>query len=185
MTAMRRWILTMVSTMLLLQPGALGAQRPISIGFAGGVSVPQGDLSDGATTGWHALGTIALSTLMQPIGLRLDVAYNRFGYSDAVQAVRAAEGYESVGSATLNGTYRLPMTNSPLSPYLISGLGAYRIECSTGPGCDATTRYGWNVGLGTKLYVLGFRSFLEGRYHRTERGGRDVNFFPLTFGLAF
>jgi hypothetical protein len=170
---------------ILALPMALRAQRPISVGVGGGVSLPQGDLSDGASTGWHAIATIALSTLMQPLGLRLDAAYNRFAFTDEAEAALGEDGFETVGSATLNVTYRLPMTDSPLSPYLISGLGAYRTECSAGPGCDATTRYGWNVGLGTKLYVLGFRSFLEARYHRTARGERDVNFFPVTFGLAF
>jgi hypothetical protein len=182
---MRRWMLVAVCSTALASPTALGAQRPVMIGLGGGVSLPQGDLSDGANTGWHAIGAIALSTLMQPLGLRLDAAYNRFAYSDEAQAVVGEDGYETVSSATLNATYRLPMTNSPLSPYLISGLGAYRTECSAGPDCDVTTRYGWNVGLGTKLYVLGFRSFLEARYHRTERGDRDVNFFPVTFGLMF
>ena len=181
---MRRWMLLTVLT-VVTPPLALEAQRPISVGLAGGVSPPQGNLSDGVDVGWHALGTVALSTLMQPLGLRLDVAYNRFAYSDEAQASLGEDAYVAVGSATLNATYRLPMTNSPLSPYLISGLGAYRTECSTGPDCDATTRYGWNVGFGTKLYVLGFRSFLEARYHRTERGERDVNFFPVTFGLMF
>jgi len=182
---MRRSLLFAGCIAALVSAPMLAAQRPVSLGLAGGVSIPQGDLREGSETGWHGLATIVVSTLMQPLGLRLDAAYNRFAYSDAVQAARAEDGYESVSSATLNATYRLPMTDSPLSPYLISGLGAYRLECSAGPGCDATTRYGWNVGLGTKLYVLGFRSFLEGRYHRTERGDRDVNFFPLTFGLSF
>lgn len=77
------------------------------------------------------------------------------------------------------------MTNSPMSPYLIAGIGGYRGECSLSTGCDPTTRYGWNVGLGTKLFVLGFRSFLEARYHRTEIGGTDVQFFTPTFGLLF
>ena len=152
-------------------------QRPISIGLAGGVSLPEGDLAEGANAGWHALGTLALSTLMQPLGLRLDVAYNRFEFSDV-------DGNQSVGSATLNTTYRLPMTNSPMSPYLIAGLGAYRTECSLDVGCDASTKFGWNVGLGTKLYV-GFRSFIEARYHRTRRGDASLNYFPLTFGVLF
>jgi hypothetical protein len=181
---MRRWMLLNV-LIVLAAPMTLEAQRPIFVGLAGGVSLPQGDLSDGANTGWHALGTIGLSTLMQPLGLRLDVAYNRFGYDDEAQAGVGENGYETVGSATLGATYRLPTTDSPMSPYLISGLGAYRTECSAGPDCEASTRYGWNVGLGTKLYILGFRSFLEARYHRTERGERDVNFFPVTFGLMF
>lgn len=168
---------------VLVAPTALVAQRPVSIGIAGGASIPAGDLRDGLDVGWHGLATIAVTTLMQPLGLRVDVAYNRFAFSDDAPAV--ADEYQSTGSATLNFTYRLPMTNSPMSPYLISGLGAYRSECSLGTGCDPTTRYGWNGGLGTKLFVLGFRSFLEARYHRTEIGGTDVQIFTPTFGLFF
>jgi opacity protein-like surface antigen len=174
---MRRWLFVAVWLGVGSSPASLEAQRPISVGLAGGVSLPQGDLAAGVNAGWHALGTIALSTLMQPIGLRVDVAYNRFEFSDV-------DGNQSVGSATLNGTYRLPMTNSPLSPYLIAGLGAYRTECSLGAGCEAATRFGWNVGLGTKLFV-GFRSFVEARYHRTKRGDANVSYFPLTLGVMF
>jgi hypothetical protein len=168
---------------LLVAPTALVAQRPVSIGIAGGASIPAGDLRDALEVGWHGLATIAVSTLMQPLGLRIDVAYNRFAFSDNVATL--AEGYRSTGSITLNITYRLPMTNSPLSPYLISGLGAYRTECSPDSACEPTTRYGWNVGLGTKLFVLGFRSFLEARYHRTEIGDTDVQYFTPTVGLFF
>jgi Outer membrane protein beta-barrel domain len=174
---MRPWILAVwLGVASSVTP--LEAQRPMSVGLAGGVSLPQGDLSDGVNTGWHALGTLALSTLMQPLGLRLDVAYNRFAFNDV-------DGHQTVGSATLNGTYRLPMTNSPMSPYLISGLGAYRTECSLDLGCEATTKFGWNVGLGSKLFVLGFRSFVEARYHRTKRADTHVNYFPLTLGVMF
>jgi opacity protein-like surface antigen len=173
---MRRWLLA-VWVVGASSVTSLEAQRPISVGLAGGVSLPQGDLADGVNTGWHALGNLWLSTLMQPLGLRLDVAYNRFPFS-------AGSGHETVGSATLNATYRLPMTNSPMSPYLISGLGAYRTECSLAVGCEAATKFGWNVGLGTKLFV-GFRSFVEARYHRTKRGDGNVHYFPLTLGVMF
>jgi Outer membrane protein beta-barrel domain len=174
---MRRWLLAVCLAGAPLAAPLEAQQRPISIGLAGGVSLPQGDLADGADVGWHALGTLMLSTLMQPLGLRLDVAYNRFALTDV-------DGNQSVGSATLNATYRLPMTNSPMSPYLISGLGAYRTGCSLDVGCDASTKFGWNVGLGTKLYV-GFRSFVEARYHRTRRGDATVSYFPLTLGVLF
>ena len=178
---MRRSLLVAAVTGALLVPASLPGQRPVSIGLAGGASIPAGGLRDEVEVGWHALATIVVSTLMQPLGLRIDVAYNRFAFSDDTPAL--ADEFQSTGSATLNFTYRLPMTNSPMSPYLISGLGAYRSECSLEAGCEATTRYGWNVGLGTKLYVLGFRSFLEARYHRTEIGDTNVNYFPVTFGL--
>jgi hypothetical protein len=168
---------------VLAAPSVLVGQRPVSIGIAGGASIPTGNLRDGVDVGWHGLATIAVSTLMQPLGLRIDVAYNRFAFSS--NAAAFADEYQSTGSATLNFTYRLPMTNSPISPYLISGLGAYRSECSLETGCEATTRYGWNVGLGTKLLILGFRSFLEARYHRTEIGDTGVQYFTPTFGILF
>ena len=170
-------------TVVLLGPTSLMAQRPVSIGVAGGASIPSGDLREGVDVGWHALATIAVSTLMQPLGLRIDVAYNRFAFTEEGTAL--ADEYQSTGSATLNFTYRLPMTNSPLSPYLISGLGAYRSDCSLESGCEPGTRYGWNVGLGTKLFVLGFQSFLEARYHRTEIGDTNVQYFTPTFGIMF
>jgi len=165
-------------------PWPAGAQRIVSLGLAGGVSIPHGSLGDGAGTGWHALGTVVVSAPMQPLGLRVDVAYNRFAFSDAMRAAAGANGYHSVGSATANATYRLPMTDSPVSPYLISGLGAYRSECSAGEDCGATTRYGWNAGLGAKLYAFRVRSFIEARYHRTARGQQAIQYFPVTVGLT-
>jgi hypothetical protein len=169
----------------VVPPTVLAAQRPVSVGVAGGVSVPQGSLRNGVNTGWHALGTLALSGPMQPLGLRLDAAYNRFAYSDQVRTTPAVSGALTVSSATLNATYRLPMTDSPLSPYLITGLGAYRTGCSSSSSCAATTDFGWNAGLGTKLYTMGVRSFLEARYHQTTRPGSNLHFFPVTFGVLF
>jgi hypothetical protein len=180
----RSWILVAWAGAVVTAT-SLEAQRPISVGLAGGVSIAEGDLGDAVDAGWHALATVGLGALMQPLGLRLDVAYDRFPFDDDLEAALGESGHLSTASATFNATYRLPMTSSPLSPYLISGLGAYRSECSAGPGCDATTRYGWNVGLGTRVYALGFRSFLEARYHRTERGESDVHYFPVTFGILF
>jgi hypothetical protein len=180
---MRRWLLTAACSALLCPGLEVAAQRPLSIGVGGGATFPTGDLRTSANTGWNVLGTAALGSLMQPIGLRLDVAYNRFHVPGPT--VSGVSGDQSVGSATLNASYRIPMTNSPLSPYLISGLGAYRSDCSGGIDCASATRYGWNVGLGTKLYVLGARSFLEARYHRTKRAGNTVQFIPLSVGILF
>jgi hypothetical protein len=181
---MRAWILIGVCSGMLSAASSLEGQRPISIGLGGGISEPEGDLRDGVSTGWHALGTLAWSPVMLPLGLRVDLAHNRFAFSDETQTAVGGDGHQETTSATLNATYRLPMTDSPMSPYLISGLGAYHSRCSVGPGCDGTTRYGWNVGLGTRLFVLGFRSFLEARYHRTEYGEMNVHFLPLTFGVT-
>ena len=48
-----------------------------------------------------------------------------------------------------------------------------------------STRFGWNTGLGTRLYTWGVTSFLEARYHRTTRAGAGVHYIPVTFGLLF
>jgi len=172
----RRIVVMWALLALAAAPTSLSAQRLFSVALGGGASFPQGSLSEGANPGWNALASILLGTPMQPLGLQADVAYNQFGFE-------GADGHESVGSATLNASYRIPTPGTPLSPYLISGLGAYRTDCSI--DCDAITHFGWNVGLGTKLYFLGFRSFLEARYHRTSAGGSSVNYFPVTFGVRF
>jgi outer membrane protein with beta-barrel domain len=160
------------------------AQRSISFGVGGGVSLPQGDVDDAVNTGWHALVTAALGSPMQPLGLRLDIAYNRFGFRDH-QAAAGGEGHQTVGSATLNVTYRLPKATWPVSPYILSGIGAYRTDCSLGPACESRVRYGWNYGLGARLFFLGFETFIEIRGHRTKSRIGDVHYFPLTFGIVF
>ena len=126
---MRRWIL--VGAWLSIA-GSVG-----SLGVGGGVSLPEGDLGDAVITGWHALATAELASPMHPWGLRLDIAYNRFAFSDEAEAALGGEGNQSAGSATLNVLYRLPKVTSPVQPYVIAGLGAYRTECSFGPGCDS------------------------------------------------
>lgn len=154
------------------------AQRPLTLSLAGGGSLPVGRFGDVASTGWHALVGIGLSTLMQPIGLRLDVAHNRF-------TAEAAGPDQAVTSGTLNFTYRLPMTNSPLSPYLITGAGAYRFDCFGRIDCDAVTRFGWNAGLGSKFAAIGLKGFVESQLHGVNAESGNVRFVPLTFGLTF
>ncbi|MBW3629979.1 MAG: porin family protein [Gemmatimonadetes bacterium] len=128
-------------------------------------------------------GTVIAGLPMLPLGLRADAAYNQ-------SAVEAASGgglagaRQSVTSATLNLTYRLPMPNSPLSPYIITGLGGYHATCG-GATCTSSTRLGWNAGLGTKVMVLGLRTFVEGRYHSADRHSGDANYFPITLGVTF
>ena len=169
---------TLVVALGLAAAAPLPAQRALTLSLAGGGSLPVGNFADGASTGWHALASIGLSTLMQPIGLRLDVAHNRF-------AAKSIGPDQAVSSATLNASYRLPMVNSPLSPYLIAGAGAYRFECVGDFDCGSDTRFGWNAGLGTKWAALRMKGFLESRFHAINSEGGNVRFVPVTVGLTF
>src|SRR5512134_1213851 len=57
--------------------GPAHAQRRTTLGFAAGATVPVGDLGDGTSTGFHALGTLAISgTATSPLGFRVDGMYN-------------------------------------------------------------------------------------------------------------
>jgi hypothetical protein len=181
---MRRWIFA-AACLGIVASAPLQAQRPVSFGVGGGLSLPQGEVDDRVGMGWHALGTAELASPMHPWGLRLDVAYNRFAFSDQLETALGGEGHQTAGSATLNFTYRLPKVTSPIQPYLLLGLGAYRTDCSLGPGCESRVRYGWNYGLGAKFFFLGFRNFIEIRGHRTKSRAGDVHYFPLTFGIMF
>jgi hypothetical protein len=157
-------------------------QRPISLGIGGGAVFPTGKLQDAVKLGWRALATVAVSSPMQPLGLRLDVAYDRFAFKDEVAA---ADETLSIGSATLNFTYRLPMTRSAFSPYLITGLGAYQSQCSDDGVCGSTTKFGWNGGLGTRINILGMQTFLETRFHSAGGAETTNRFFSSSFGLFF
>jgi hypothetical protein len=182
---MRRWILAAVCFGVITSVAPLQGQRPLSFGVGGGPSLPEGDVDDQLNIGWHALVTAELASPMHPWGLRLDVAYNRFEFSDATETALGGEGHLTAGSATLNFTYRLPKVTSPIQPYLLLGFGAYRTDCSLGPGCESRVRYGWNYGLGAKFFLLGLRNFIEIRGHRTKSRTGDVHYFPLTFGIMF
>jgi hypothetical protein len=153
----------------------LVAQGPLSFGVAGGVTAPQGFLTQTAHTGWHLTGTAALSGVMQPLGARLDLSYHRLGFAGFA-------GGQTFASLTANVTYRLPMTNSPFSPYAITGVGFYRQGCNPDSSCRGAPRFGWNAGLGTKLRIMGFKTFFEARFH--QAGGRG-NFIPISVGIIF
>jgi hypothetical protein len=159
-------------------PASLEAQRPVTLNVAGGGSFPLARFRDVESTGWHALVGLGFHWLMQPIGLRLDVAHNRF-------TAVAAGPDQAVSSATLNFDYRLPMTNSPMSPYLITGAGAYRIECTGTIDCGSATRFGWNAGLGFRLIALRLHLFAESRFHAVNARSGNVRFVPVTLGLSF
>jgi opacity protein-like surface antigen len=159
--------------MLLLGAGAAHAQRPVTVNLGGGASFPVGAFADATKPGWHALAGLALGSLMQPMGLRLDLAHNRFEGEGAAPERQLTSG-------TLNLTYRLPMTNSPVSPFIIAGAGAYRAECGDDVDCGTATRFGWNAGLGMKFAGLGLKGFVESRFHAT----RGVRYVPVTLGLT-
>jgi hypothetical protein len=152
--------------------------KPISLGIAGGGSLPMSDLSDASNTGYNGTLALALKLPMIPVGLRFDGAYNHFGS-------KVGDSNLNIASATANLTYNLPSIG--VSPYVIGG-GGYYSSLVSGGGLPSSVRsndFGWNAGAGVKVPVLIFSAFIEARYNRIMVDGGSVDFMPLTFGIMF
>ena len=154
------------------------AAKPYRIGVAGGASLPTSDLSDGANTGWNVTGTIAVNPQLIPLGIRIDAAYNRFGFKSPLS------GNIAFTSVTGNAVYKFPSTG--VSPYAIGGAGWCRASGSLGGGAStADNHFCWNAGGGISMPLSGFDTFVEARYNQVQGNGGSLKYIPITFGVMF
>ena len=184
----RRSIATALLLVLpLLAPSTARAQSsPIGFGFGGGVATPIGSFGDDADAGWRALGTLAISVPLVPVGLRVDAAYDHFNVNQTLVGGVGVSGSQRVASLSVNPTFRLPTPPLlPLSSYLIGGIGAYNVSCGGDLSCDSSTRFGWNAGLGLKLRAVVITAFAEARFHYVNLDGGSMKYLPVTVGLLF
>ena len=134
-----------------------------------------GTLGDVAESGYHlALGVqIGIPTL--PVGVRLDGSYHTMS--------EANSGFDSsqVIGGGVSVVFNLPGVG--LVPYVLGGVGRYRVE--TGPAGMSTqsTNGGWHGGFGVNLGAIGFGAFAEVRYVRISGPGNDFEMVPLTIGF--
>lgn len=174
---MKRSILGVATLALALAASSAEAQKPISFGIGLGASMAQGDFGEVVDMGYHALGTVAWAPAMLPVGVRFDASYNRFAF-------KAADSENtSILGINANATFGIPMAGSPVSPYLIGGLGWYQVSTSL-DGAESLSEIGFNVGGGVKFNLSGFGTFIEARYHSIG-GDVDANYIPISFGIMF
>jgi opacity protein-like surface antigen len=175
-------------------------ERP-TIGVFGGLTAPTGDFGDEVSKGWHAGGLLKVRAY-RALDVRVDGTYSKLGKKDIVgtDATLNTDGTVSFGtlSAVANmgpDSAMYPGDNS-VSPYLVAGLGAYRLDyaatctgtCDTFEAPEIKTNIGWNIGLGASLPLAGIRGFVEGRYHRISRSadiGGSRSMLLLSAGLRF
>jgi hypothetical protein len=172
----RHLVTALTACVLSASAGTAHAQRAVSLVVAGGVSLPVGNFAEGVGTGWHAGAGLLLSSPMQPISLRVDATRHQFEFD-------AATGNQAIISGTLNLLYRLPSAGKPLAPYLSGGAGAYHASCGGDATCDSATHFGWNVGAGSRMVIVGLRTFIEARYHTVVQSGTNARFIPITVGI--
>ena len=167
--------LVLSATVLVVLP-AYG-QRRTSFGFAAGATVPVGDLGDATSTGFHALGTLAISgTASTPVGFRIDGMYN---------SLSGKNSGPDVNVWTVNGNlvYAFP-GGMTATPYIIAGAGWYNSKADES-GAESSSDLGINAGIGARFALSGFSTFAEVRFHNIFSDPNSAQFIPLTFGILF
>lgn len=199
---MKRSIFGAAALALVLSASAAQAQRPMSFGVALGASMPTGDAGEFLKTGYHVMGTLGFSPPALPVGVRIDGTLNQFsGKTISTPFGPIDAGDFRILSLTANATFGMPMAASPISPYLIGGLGMYNGSSPDAEDDPATsedeskgeTKLGFNIGVGTKFALAGFGTFAELRYHMIPDGAVNIdtgkkssfNFIPISFGITF
>ena len=188
MRGLRSGVLGAVLLAILATTPAV-AQLRFSLG--GGVTLPAGTLADQANTGWHGMGAIGFQPASFPIGIQVDVLYNRFGFQES--GIDA--DWQLVGG-TVNAVFRFGGSKDKKRHlYLIGGVGGYNVKAvgNDAGGINSNTDFAVDIGGGFDFALGGLSTFIEGRYHAIFNGIVDPNtledatasFVPITLGIRF
>jgi hypothetical protein len=167
---------------LLAAAGTASAQvatilKPVQVGVAVGGAVPLSDFGKSFNTGFNVTGMMGINVPLLPVGFRIEAAYNQFG----------AKGTSNVNAkiAGVSGNVVFSIPGAVIvSPYLIGGLGYYRVS-SSATGSVASNNFGFNAGAGIKIPLVVFATFVEARYTRVSETGGSTSFVPVTVGVMF
>jgi hypothetical protein len=167
---------------LLAAAGTASAQvatilKPVQVGVAVGGAFPLSDFGKSFNTGFNVTGMMGINVPLLPVGFRIDAAYNQFG----------AKGTSNVNAkiAGVSGNVVFSIPGAVIvSPYLIGGLGYYRVS-SSATGSVASNNFGFNAGAGIKIPLVVFATFVEARYTRVSETGGSTSFVPVTVGVMF
>jgi len=158
--------------------GAQYSSNPFQIGAAAGIAFPTGDLGDIANTGYNVTVALGYKPALNPIGVRIEAAYNQFGLKDV-------DGNVNIPAFTGNLVYSLPGIS--FSPYVIGGAGLYRTNVDIdGGGSAGENHFGFNAGGGIKIPISSsFETFVEARYSRVTVDNGSMSFIPITVGIMW
>ncbi|MGQ0648295.1 MAG: outer membrane beta-barrel protein [Gemmatimonadaceae bacterium] len=172
-------------------------RRPVSVGLAVGATVPTSDFADDTKTGLHGAAFLQYEPDAGIWGVRGEVSYHRSQYTDDFLGAVAATPDDDLN----NGVFHAGATallignnrNQGVTPYLLGGLGLYRLTVSVSDGSttlsDSENGFGFNGGAGIRIgRSAGF--FVEARFHRfsitPELGEKSTyQMIPVTVGVRF
>ena len=165
--------------------------RPFKLGGQLGASVPMGDFGDGADLGFHLGGLIEYKPASLPVSLRGELTYHRNGLKEDFFGSDFGDIDGNFSQIDFVGNALVPFGDaaSTARPYVIGGLGLYRLKASAEfEGVDISdtqTKFGLNFGAGLTFNLSGFETFVETRFHSVFAEDSNMNFIPLSFGFKF
>lgn len=179
--------LAALATSLVAVPAVLHAQdaaaapRAIRFGLAAGATFPTGDAGDLYDWGFHLAGSGTYKAPLVPVGFRGEVMWHRLTGAEFESGFGTVDVPDAnVIAGIVNAELGLGGTGA--KPYLIGGLGVYRISAED---VDSSTDFGFNIGAGVGLMLAGFDAFAELRYHSIQSEGDAVTIIPISFGVRF
>ena len=209
-------VLTLALSMASVRAQAQYAPQPgthfyhVSIGLAGGVTVPTGNSPTPIQTGWNGQAYVLIHLLKGLPSLRFNVGYSRSQYkndSAGFSGGVSVPGYFGKQQEVLSGVGGLNLNLfhiGPVTPYITAGLGAFDVRTtvdtaqSSSGGTTTTSgriqskvNFGIDAGGGIALAFGRVSAFAEGRVQNvyTNGGGliksaRHVMAVPVSFGVA-
>jgi opacity protein-like surface antigen len=173
---------TLIAAAAAIAAPAEAQIRPFQISIAGGPSIPTGELSDEAGTGYHVQGSVGFNVPLLPFGVRADLLWQEFPLS-------GVDGHFRQVGGLLNGTFALPMPI--IRPYLLAGAGVINHSEPETPHGDhaheggSSTDVGFNAGVGVQFPFVGMSGFLEARYLNIVGGNSEARSIPVSVGIRF
>ena len=162
------------------------------VGLGVGTMVPQGDLANGAKTGFAAIASVEF-------GGKIAVRAEGLWTNSSLKGAFSGSGLPSSSSVSGNvkliggiGSLVVHLASGPIEPYLLGGAGYYQQNVSedvSGAVSGLThlsakeSKVGFHFGAGLKFRVLGLAAFGEARYHTVNTSGSKTNFIPILVGI--
>ena len=171
-----------VAVTVVMGASAVEAQSPVRFGLAGGLTLPQGDLSDGLKNGFHGQVMLGFGMMALPVKLRADLSYHSLGVEDG--GILGGDDDLRVIGGALNAI--VGMGGIGVKPYVTGGVGFYNSKFGD---FDAENDFGLNGGVGLEFSLTGMSTFVEVRYIKIfvddEGGDFSAAVVPITFGIMF
>jgi hypothetical protein len=181
-----------------------------NVGIHGGANFPQNRINDFYEPGLNVGGHLGWDPIGSPLGLRLNLSWNRLNGRDIANTTINNIRYEAdlanadLYSGFADAKVRLPIfgrSNLLSGLYAVGGAGVTyfrnfnQFGATTGTtggqsvirtfNAEDVTRFALNGGGGLSWGIGGVALFVEGRYVRVFTANQDTDYVPVTIGLSF